>query len=205
MAVHNITALLILAPLAAFAAAGESLSWMSEPPVELRKGDLVFRRGQGFWTKYFVDVSTREKRFSHVGVVWKVSKDKKNALLIHADADDSTGLGFVHKEMWKDFFERANSLECVVFRWDGEDSGVPERLAEAVHKRIRVPFDPFFDMSETNKLYCTELIAEALKEATATNFISSTMYNGREFIAIDDIYRINFRRIYDSKDNSLRE
>ena len=72
MAVHNITALLILAPLAAIAAAGESLSWMSEPPVELRKGDLVFRRGQGFWTKYFVDVSTREKRFSHVGVVWKV-------------------------------------------------------------------------------------------------------------------------------------
>lgn len=167
-------------------------SWKVKAPIALELGDLVFRRGQGAWTHFFVNASSREKRFSHVGIVSGVG-DEIN--LIHADADEYTGRGCVHTEKWNGFFE--NALECAVFRYEG-DSVVASNMVVNAKRRLGVEFDSLFDMSETNKLYCSEMVRIVVNEASKTNLVGYSEICGRKVVALDDLYRTGFIRIYDS-------
>lgn len=115
--------------------------------------------------------------------------------LIHADADERTGYGFVHSECWRSFF--SDALECAVFRFDG-DSSVASNIAINAKCRLGVKFDSAFDMGETNRLYCSEMVRLAINEAVGTNLVGFTRVCGRNVVAIDDLYRNGFRRMYDS-------
>lgn len=61
-----------------------------------------------------------------------------------------------------------------------------------------VKFDSAFDMGETNRLYCSELVRLAINEAVGTNLVGFTKVCGRNVVAIDDLYCNGFRRMYDS-------
>ena len=186
--------LCILLSLLYLLAVGEDTClWKANITCILRVGDLVFRRGQGMWTKYFIECSTREKRFSHVGIVSEVGGEE--AVLIHADADERTGAGCVHFEGWQGFF--ADALECAVFRYDGP-LAVASNIVVNAKRRLGVKFDSAFDMDETNRLYCSEMVRLAINEAVGTNLVGFTKVCGRNVVAIDDLYRNGFRRIYDS-------
>ena len=173
-------------------ATGKVYVWQIAPPVEVYIGDIVVRKGYGAWTHYFINCSSREKRFSHVGIV---SADGHEVALIHADADERTGNGHVRVEGWRGFF--ADALECAVFRFDG-DSSVASNIAINAKCRLGVKFDSAFDMGETNRLYCSELVRLAINEAVGTSLVGFTKVCGRNVVAIDDLYRNGFRRIYDS-------
>lgn len=144
------------------------------------------------WTRYFIYVSSREKRFSHVGIVL----DAKNFTLIHSDADERTGDGCVHTESWRSFFEDA--VECAVFRFEG-DSNIASNIAYNAERMIGRKFDSAFDMDETNKLYCSEMVRIVVNAAVKTNLVGFTKVCGRKVVAIDDLYRKGFIRVYDSK------
>ena len=92
-------------------------SWKDTPPANIKIGDIVFRKGAGLWTKYFINMSSREKRFSHVGIV---VSNRPTTVILHADANDMTGHGFVRLENWEGFFN--NASECAAYRYDGEPS-----------------------------------------------------------------------------------
>ena len=123
--------------LSSISAAGDVAvcEWENLPPVQLAIGDLVFRRGCGAWTSFFINASTRERRFSHVGIVAEI---RNEVSLIHADADEHTGDGRVRVEDWRGFFEDA--LECAVFRFDG-DSSVATNIVLNAKRRLGVKFD----------------------------------------------------------------
>ena len=160
--------------------------------MEVRVGDIAVRKGHGAWTHYFINCSSREKRFSHVGIVSAIGN---GVTLIHADANERTGYGFVHYEDWGGFF--ADALECAVFRFDG-DAEVASNIATSAKRRLGVKFDSTFDMCETNRLYCSEMVRIAINEAVGTNLVGFTKVCGRNVVAIDDLYRNGFQRIYDS-------
>lgn len=189
-----LAALLGLAPFPPPAGAGSAADWRETPPVELRPGDLVCRRARGLWSRQFASMSSREPRFSHAGVVWKVSPEP---VVVHAEANDLNGRGWVREDAWADFFAGAKATECAVFRLDAPP-GDAGRFAEAARARLGVPFDTGFDLSDTNSLYCTELLSLALDETFGEGFAGRTTRDGRVFVAVDDLYLRGFTRIFDS-------
>lgn len=166
--------------------------WKSSPPAGVKVGDVVFRKGSGMWTRYFIGASSREKRFSHVGIVVSV---EPTALILHADGNDRTGVGKVRTEQWEDFFSIAS--ECAVYRYSGDEE-TARSFARGGLRRLDVPFDPAFDMSSTNALYCTELIREVVNEAVGSELIGFTILKGHRIIAIDDVYHKGFVKVFDS-------
>lgn len=175
------------------------LDWKKEAPVKLVEGDLIFRKGQGLWTRFFINVSQSEKRFSHVGIV---VSNECSLCIIHAEANEWNGIGYVHLQNWNQFF--SDALESAVFRYDG-DENTRRRIAHEATKMLHIPFDPLFDMENTNRLYCTEFVRLAVNRALKQDLIGHTVVCGRPFVAIDDIYRKKFIRIYDSKLPSERK
>ena len=172
--------------------------WRVSAPAGLRPGDLVFRRCDGVWSRWFIEASSREKRFSHVGIVVGESPCEfhgESPLVVHAEADESTGGGCVKVDSWRDFMKDA--LECAVYR-HGESAEQSCEIAKCAMRHIGVPFDASFDLSSTNMLYCTEFVALAMNEALGTNVVGTTVISGRQFIALDDIYRYGSTKIFDS-------
>lgn len=171
------------------------MHWRQSPPEGVAVGDIVFRRGKGFWTPFFIDVSQREKRFSHVGIVADVASNTVE--ILHSDADERSGVGFVRIQDWRGFFD--DTLEGAVYRYEG--SADTRRLfAENGRRKLGVPFDSAFDLTTTNRLYCTEFVRWTINESVGRELVGHTPWAGREFVALDDIYRRGFIKTWDSRD-----
>ena len=177
----------------------EVANWRDGPPCGVRRGDLVFRRDNGVWSWFFISASSRERRYSHAGII---VSGGDSPVIIHSDANEGTGCGCVRKQGWKDFF--AESLDGAVYRLNVSPA---ERLAvaEEAELRLGVPFDSGFDMENTNKLYCTELLRVSVNAACKKNVIDSTsLANGNRLIAIDDCYKTNVTLICSCKGADIR-
>ena len=184
-------AFLLVPPLMSEAAEQVDIrQWRKSSPVETQPGDLVFRRDNGVWSWFFIQASKREKRFSHVGIVLDGGK---NPIIVHADASELTGIGCVRKQNWAGFF--SESVDGALYRYYGTRH-VRVRIAAEACKRLGVPFDTGFDMSSTNKLYCSELVREAVNGATSYETIGCTILpNRKTMISIDDCYCTNMIKV----------
>ena len=173
---------------------GSRTDWHLAAPIPLRKGDLVFRRGDGLWTGCFVNASTRERKFSHVGIA---ATGGRNPRIIHAEADDFGAGGCVKLQRWSDF--QKDSFMAAVYRIEPEgDPDFAARAVECAKKRLGMPFDPSFSLADTNRLYCTQFVRDAVNEAAGREIIGTTFANGVEIVAIDDCYARNARKIFEA-------
>ena len=133
--------------------------------VELREGDIVFRRGGGM-TSHIVLAADRDGNYSHVGIVAMDSTCR--AMVVHAVPGEPDFEGDPDR-VKMDAPERFFSSE---FTSIGEvcrvaDAAVARRAAQvalAVFKR-RTLFDHEYDDRDTTRMYCTELIVYAYLRA----------------------------------------
>jgi len=128
--------------------------------VELKAGDVVFRRGAGF-TSQAVLFADRGGAYSHTGIV----VDSAGVLMIvHAvpgEPDFEGDEDRVKMERPEDFFHPMKALEGAVYRH--ADSCVARQAAmQALKIYRRHPlFDHDYDDTDTTQLYCTELVVYA--------------------------------------------
>jgi len=166
--------------------------WWVAPPVPLRSGDLIARRRHALWTRVMLGAS-REGRFSHVGMV---AETVPEVMILHTEANDVTGAGCAKLEPWTSFC--TNSDACAIFRYE-KDARVASAMATNAVARLGVPFDAAFDLSETNRLYCSELLRIAINEAVKTNLVGTSVHLRKRYVAIDDLYGTDFTRVWDSE------
>jgi len=136
-------------------------------------GDLIFRRGTSL-TSYFVLNFDRQSRFSHVGIV--CHKDGR-MVVVHAAPSDETYNPVVRAEPLSNFTSNFYASEVSIMRFV-----IPERreFSRQVAKNAadfalsaaaaKVPFDNDFDLADSSRLYCTELIRDAYRAAGANVF-----------------------------------
>ncbi len=124
----------------------------------LKDGDLLFRRGTGV-AGHFVTAMDNEGKFSHVGIV--VNKDS-GWFVIHAVPNEREFDGDFDRvkcEYIDSFLDRYPNCDIGLYRPEVEQ----EKIATAVRNAIRlsikqVPFDHDYNLEDTTKLYCTEMV-----------------------------------------------
>lgn len=133
--------------------------------VQLREGDIVFRRGGGI-VSHVVTAADREGNYSHVGIV--VLGDDGRPMVVHAVPGEPDFKGDPDR-VKMDAPERFFSSE---FTSIGEvcrvaDTAVARQAAQvalAVYKRHTL-FDHDYDDCDTTRMYCTELVVHAYLRA----------------------------------------
>lgn len=155
-----------------------------------QSGDLIYRFGNGFFSGLFRDFSTQEKRFSHVGIIYR-PHHSDSIFVLHAEASELTGIGGVRKDRAGLFLHKVN--EWAIYRVQASLDQRREIARQALnHHSRKVPFDRTFDVMDTSAVYCTELVARCVNKALHTELIQQrTTRAKRRFIAIDDTYLVD--------------
>lgn len=122
----------------------------------LKNGDIILRSGIGFWSEHFRQSNTKDKRFSHVGIV--LVDDQGTVSVLHSEGDDHTGNGEVTIVSLEKFV--GDSVDIGVSRLRDVD---PNRFATAAKKYLKRPFDWKFNTDSSSEVYCTELVELAMK------------------------------------------
>ncbi len=148
----------------------------------LDEGDIILRYGNGFWSPFFRNVSRHEKRFSHAGVV---VMEKGAFTVVHASAHEMNGEGSVSRVSLEQFL--SVSSDYAVYRFE-TGKNVRLRIAENAKSYVGRPFDSSFNLADSKRLYCTELVMHAVNDAVGYKAISPTVTNGVSLVAPDDCY-----------------
>lgn len=122
----------------------------------LQEGDIVFRRGEGF-TSDIVAYNDADGKYSHVGIIAKVDS---NLVIVHAvpgESDD--GRDIVKAVKLEDFFAPDKALKGEIMRITLNSEQRQNISHRAIKKACsQVEFDHQYNIDDTSKLYCTELL-----------------------------------------------
>lgn len=128
-------------------------------PQELfREGDIVFRKGTGI-TSRIVLTADREGTYSHTGIL-----KKKDGLwyVIHAvpgEPDFKDDPDRVKMETVETFFKKRKAIHGSIMRVSKDSTAAYRAAVNAEHLYdVHVLFDHDYDLADTTKMYCTELI-----------------------------------------------
>ncbi len=163
-------------------------------PIEkIQQGDIVFRRGESMASEVvlFNDV---DGKYSHVGIIVECDS---GMMVVHAVPGENKKLpdyDLIVMERIDKFFSPEAAVKGEIMRMD-LDSTQRSLLSKLAIEKVeqKVPFDHNYDLSDTTKLYCTELlqlIYEKIGVNLAQGRITSINVPGmtNDYIMPSDIY-----------------
>ena len=155
-----------------------------------QNGDIIYRLGSGFFSDFFKDFSQKDKKFSHVGIIYKTALND-TLFVIHAEADDFSGIGFVKKESASVFLNDVR--DWAIYRLKTNDI-ICKKVSDYAfqYQKKKIPFDTAFDTQDSSAFYCTELLAHCINNAFNEKIIkANTVHKNNIYIAIDDTYQLD--------------
>jgi len=133
----------------------------------LQEGDFVFRLGYGM-VSFFLESQTGASGVSHIGVL---VKDSLDFAVIHSISGSMAEMDGVQKISLNGFLFEAKPHSLVVTRLKNSSG----KLIAYEARRLlaeRVPFDMSFDIKDTTKLFCSEMINFILQKTHNTEVFS---------------------------------
>ncbi|TBR20164.1 MAG: hypothetical protein EPO57_01160 [Chitinophagaceae bacterium] len=177
----------------------------------VQDGDLILRCGNDHVSFTLKDFSHTEKLYSHSGIALKTDS---GIYVYHNMAGDFNPDEIMRSDRIDSFLTPAKNEAFGIYRYDFtelERQSLKEIIFE--HYKNKLPFDMNFDLREDKKMYCAEMIAKSVEQATnqrikfskskvtnelkrkyiklalANKVIYSTKgVDQREFIALDNLY-----------------
>lgn len=153
------------------------------PTPPLQSGDVVLRHGNSLWSSVFAQLNSRDRRFSHAGVV---IGDGFRWYVIHAEADNLGRYGQVRMDEWEIFSRDAQRLAILRLN----DVSAADRTADAALSMYHhtLPFDFSFDLTRLDAVYCSELVWRALMEALQHDPLpEKAVVHGRNAVLVENL------------------
>ncbi len=153
----------------------------------VKDGDLVLRSGTDAISNLFKRVNTRDKTYSHAGIVFIENGYPFVYNCIGTSEDPNAAL-------------KRDSLNSFIGPYDNSGYGVyryqlTRKQLEQFHDVVvryykeRRSFDPYFDLATDNALYCTEFIYKALIETTGNEkYLNTTHMANFSFVSVDNLF-----------------
>jgi len=177
----------------------------------IREGDLVLRCGNDFISESLSDFSQKEKLYSHSGFAMM---DNGTMYIYSNMAGDINPDEIMRRDNVDSFITPVNNIALGVYRYDLTNTEL-EKLKNIVHSHYmnKLQFDMNFDLTTDDKMYCAEMIAKSVEQATEKRIIfskslitpglkekylkklldkkvipSAKVAEQREYLALDDLY-----------------
>lgn len=153
----------------AYAAAEEKIN---EAVTMLREGDLVVRNNSDFSAQAFREFSKTDRSYSHAGLVFF---DNGYPMIYHLITGDENPDHKLRRDSLQTFVAPRRNFGFAIYRYQLQ----PEELA-IFSATIRnwysqgLAWDSVFSLQSDDRMYCSEMVYKALKQATKGRIILNT-------------------------------
>jgi hypothetical protein len=137
----------------------------------IQEGDLVLRCGNDYISESLSDFSQQEKLYSHSGIA--IMDD--GIMYVYSNmAGDINPDEIMRRDNIDSFITPANNVALGIYRYDFTKAEL-EKLKAIIHAHYKnkLPFDMNFDLSTNDKMYCAEMIAKSVEQATSKRIVFS--------------------------------
>jgi hypothetical protein len=129
----------------------------------LHDGDIILRHGYGLVSDEIVETLNHDINISHCAIL---TKDTNNQfIIIHSVSQSLSDFDGVQSQDLKSFIKDSKPNSVIVVRYKfkpGEDSSLIGKKAK-YYLAKRIPFDMDFDLKDSTKIYCAELLWRIFK------------------------------------------
>lgn len=140
-----------------FAKGPDSIIIPEFPYSEMIPGDLLFRTGTGAYSKMLNVASADTVHYSHIGLLLKLDSTWVVVHSVPDEPDSPMDFDRVKMETVQEFFDPEHALHGEIVH-TGFTAGSKMTDAAIGFVRDSIKFDTAFDLSDSSRLYCTELI-----------------------------------------------
>jgi hypothetical protein len=135
----------------------------------ISEGDLVLRCGNDYASYTLRDFNQQEKLYSHSGIALM----HDGVMYVYSNmAGDLNPDEIIRRDNVDSFLTPANNVAAGVYRYDISNDELRKlRTIIIDHYRNKLQFDMNFDLSTDNKMYCAELIAKSVEQATSNRIL----------------------------------
>jgi hypothetical protein len=145
---------------------------LSNCTANLKRGDLVLRKGKDAISQILADLNPKERRYSHCGMV-EIINNKLFVYNINPESKFAIQDDTIRLEPIDSFLSAKINEEIGAYRFN-----LTEKEIDSTYKIFKqfqskkARFDMKFNMADDDHLYCSELIVKSIEKATnnKTNF-----------------------------------
>ena len=153
----------------------------------LQDGDLVLRAGSDAISDLFKRVNSRDKSYSHAGLIFYESG---YPMVYNSIGTAENPYAIVQRDSMKNFISPFDNTAYAIYRYKlnkREIGNLHDEMIKYYQEKRR--FDPHFDLETDSLLYCTEIVYKGLEAATGQKgYLSTTLAGKFEFVAVDDLF-----------------
>lgn len=126
---------------------------------EMREGDLAFRCGEGVFSRAVTAVE-EEGMYSHVGVLARDDGEWKVVHAVPGEKESARDFERVKEERLEQFFAPARARKGCLIHVEGLSPDQAWEIGRAALRFARdsVHFDSRYDLQDSSRVYCTELV-----------------------------------------------
>lgn len=181
----------------------QSLLNIKEASLLLKDGDLVTRSDDDFESLALQNFSQKERTYSHSGIAFK---EDSVFVIFHCMAGIENPNGACRKEPFDSFVNPVKKTGFGIFQYQLSTTETKRlHLVLQQNYQSKKPFDISFNLKTDDSLYCSEMIAKGLQQATKgrvkipTSFLHNfkpkimgyqtrSFFKTFEYIGIDNLY-----------------
>ncbi len=154
----KLIALITIVSVMASCSGGNEVAKHDIPFDKIMPGDIAFRRGEGLVSD-IVLFNDADGKYSHIGVVVAHNDSLKIVHAVPGENSSPDDFDRVRIDLIDDFFSPERASKGEIMRIEMADSQRQAVSTMALEKaKAKVPFDHNYNLSDTSKLYCTELL-----------------------------------------------
>lgn len=143
----------------------------------LKEGDIILRHGYGLVSDMIVKTLNEDIDISHCAIL----KKKDNTwFAIHSVSQSLSEYDGVQTQDLNSFIKESQQNSVVVVRYKNLNDTALHNVAIKADQYLqkRIPFDHSFDLSDSSKFYCTELLYYAFKNGANTDILDGKFRKG---------------------------
>lgn len=151
----------------------------------IKDGDIVLRAGNDITSNMLRQLNLRDKRFSHCGIAFH---EQGQLWVYHSIGSESDPDQPMKRELLTRYWDTADNITIGYVRFDVGPKAIQTlyRTVDSFYRR-QIPFDMQFDLRTDDRMYCTEMVAKALKLSMPYLSLYPTDTLNRQYWSVDNI------------------
>jgi len=156
--------------------------------LKLKEGDVILRKGNSVLSELIARNFPAAEGMSHCGFIFKIEDQYQ---VIHTISKSISGIDGIRMNTLEEFIREAKQNRICIIRYHKELNLAAMKKRCLVFLKQKTPFDNDFNLNDSSKLYCSELLRKVYLEQGEPDF-----FKLKEIVGVEVI---DFSTFFDTK------